>query len=264
MARKNARMGAAKLEMNAIERFSNRVGNYAKYRPSYPPEVLDLFRDEMNLQKSSVIADIGSGTGISAKLFLENGNTVFGVEPNEAMRRAAEKFLQNFPNFKSIKGTAENTTLTENSVDFVIAAQAFHWFDKTKTRNEFRRILRDNGFIALIWNERQLNTTVFLRDYEKLLIEFGTDYQNVRHENIDKEILQDFFLTDIGQATFQNIQSLDFDGLKGRMLSASYIPTKENPRFTEMLKKLQFLFAEHAENGRIDILYNTNIFYAQI
>ncbi|MGI8640766.1 MAG: class I SAM-dependent methyltransferase [Pyrinomonadaceae bacterium] len=257
-------MGASKLEMNTIERFSNRVENYVKYRPGYPQEVLNLFRDEMNLQKSSVIADIGSGTGISAKLFLQNDNTVFGVEPNEVMRRAAEFFLQDFPKFRSINGTAENTTLEESSVDFVIAAQAFHWFNKSKTRNEFRRILRDKGFAALIWNERQLDTTAFLRDYEKLLIEFGTDYESVRHENIDKEILRDFFSTDIKQGTFQNIQSLDFDGLKGRMLSASYIPTNENPRFEEMLKKLEFLFAEHAENGRIEILYNTNIFYARI
>ncbi|CAN5653384.1 class I SAM-dependent methyltransferase [soil metagenome] len=250
--------------MKTVERFSNRVENYVKYRPDYPQEVLDLFRNEMNLQKSSVIADIGSGTGISAKLFLENGNTVCGVEPNEVMRRAAEKFLQDFPNFKSINGTAENMTLEASSVDFVIAAQAFHWFDKAKTGNEFRRILHDEGFVALIWNERQLDTTAFLRDYEKLLIEFGTDYQKVRHDNITKESLWDFFQTDFRQAVFQNSQLLDFDGLKGRILSASYMPSAENPCFEEMLIKLKSLFAEHAENGKIEILYDTKVFYGQI
>ncbi len=249
--------------MNTVERFSNRVENYVKYRPSYPPEVLQLFRDEMNLQKTSVVADIGAGTGISAKLFLENGNTVVGVEPNAAMRNAAENYLKEFPHFKTVDGTAENTTLNDDSVDFVIAAQAFHWFDKAKTQSEFRRILRDDCFIALMWNERELDTNEFLRNYEKILLEFGTDYENVRHENINTEMLRDFFGDKIRQAIFQNVQSLDFDGLKGRMLSSSYMPTAENPCFGEMIKKLESLFAEHEENGRIEILYKTNIFYAQ-
>jgi ubiquinone/menaquinone biosynthesis C-methylase UbiE len=249
---------------DTIERFSNRVENYVKYRPTYPARVLDLFRDEMNLRNDSIIADIGSGTGISAKLFLENGNTVFGVEPNEAMRKAAETFLQEFPNFKSVNGTAENTNLENESVDFVIAAQAFHWFDRVKTREEFKRVLRDKGFVALIWNERQLDSTAFLRDYERLLIEFGTDYETVRHENITKETLQDFFQTDFEQKTFSNVQAVNFEGLKGRLLSSSYIPTTENPRFVEMLENLDSLFAEHNENDRIEILYDTNIFFGQI
>ena len=249
---------------DTIERFSNRVENYVKYRPTYPKQVLDLFRDEMNLQNDSIVADIGSGTGISAKLFLENGNTVFGVEPNEAMREAAENFLQDFPNFKSLDGTAENTDLQNESVDFVIVAQAFHWFDKTKTRKEFKRILRDKGFIALMWNERQLDSTAFLRDYERLLIRFGTDYETVRHENITKETLQDFFQTDFEQKTFSNVQTVNFEGLKGRMLSSSYMPTAENPNFEQMLKNLESLFAQHSENGKIEILYDTKVFYGQI
>src|SRR6476661_7118338 len=107
-----------------IERFSNRVDNYVKYRPGYPSAILDLFRDEMNLGTHSVVADIGSGTGLSAKLFLENGNKVYGVEPNAAMRAAAEEFLKPFPNFVSVDGTSEDTTLPNDSVDIVIAAQA--------------------------------------------------------------------------------------------------------------------------------------------
>lgn len=250
--------------MKTVERFSNRVENYIKYRPTYPAEVLDLFRDEMNLRNDAVIADIGSGTGISAKLFLENGNTVFGVEPNAAMREAAENFLQDFPNFKSVDGTAENTNLENKSVDFVVAAQAFHWFDETETRKEFKRILRDKGFVVLMWNERQLDSTAFLRGYENLLIEFGTDYETVRHENIDRKVLRSFFQTDFEQRTFPNVQALGFEGLKGRMLSSSYMPTTENPRFSKMLENLETLFAEHNQNGRIEILYDTNIFYGQI
>jgi ubiquinone/menaquinone biosynthesis C-methylase UbiE len=250
--------------MKTVERFSNRVENYVKYRPTYPAQVLDLFRDRMNLQNDSTIADIGSGTGISSKLFLENDNEVFGVEPNQAMREAAESFLQDFPNFKSIDGMAENTNLENESVDLIVAAQAFHWFDRVNTRKEFKRILRDKGFIALMWNERQLDSTAFLRDYERLLIRFGTDYETVRHENITKETLQDFFRTDFEQKTFSHVQQVDFEGLKGRMLSSSYIPTAENPRFGEMIENLESLFAQHNENGRIEILYDTKIFYGQI
>ncbi len=213
---------------NTVERFSNRVENYVKYRPSYPKEILQLFRDEMNLTKTSVIADIGSGTGISAKIFLENGNTVFGVEPNAPMREAAEEFLKDFPNFRSVDGTAENTNLPDDSVDFVIAAQAFHWFDQEKTRAEFRRILRADGFIALIWNERQLDTNDFLREYEQFLIKYGTDYEKVRHENIDKEIFEDSFQDEFSAKTFLNAQTLDFEGLKGRVLSSSYMPAETN------------------------------------
>jgi ubiquinone/menaquinone biosynthesis C-methylase UbiE len=249
---------------NTVERFSNRVENYVKYRPGYPKEILDLFATEMNLHRDSMVADIGAGTGISSKLFLENGNRVFGVEPNAAMRKAAEKFLKDYPNFRSVSGTAENTSLGGKSVDFVVAAQAFHWFDKAKTRQEFKRILKDQGFIALIWNERQLDSSTFLKDYERLLIEFGTDYEKVRHENITKETLRDFFRTDFEEAVFSNRQTVDFDGLKGRMLSASYVPTEENPRFAEMIKNLKSLFATHEENGKIQILYDTKIFYGQI
>jgi ubiquinone/menaquinone biosynthesis C-methylase UbiE len=250
--------------MKTVERFSNRVENYVKYRPNYPAKVLQLFVDEMNLRKDSVVADIGAGTGISARLFLENGNQVFGVEPNEAMRKAAEEFLKDFSNFKSINGMAENTSLENESVDFIVAAQAFHWFDQTNTRREFKRILKDDGFVVLMWNERQLDTTAFLKDYESLLIEFGTDYETVRHENITKETLQNFFQTNFSQAIFQNSQTVDFDGLRGRMLSSSYIPSADNPRFAEMLKNLESLFAEHAENGKIDILYDTKVFYGRI
>lgn len=250
--------------MNTVERFSNRVENYVKYRPSYPREGLDLFRDEMNLQKSSVIADIGSGTGISAKLFLENGNSVFGVEPNEPMRKAAEDFLRDFPHFQSVAGTAENTHLPDNSIDFVIAAQAFHWFDKEKARTEFKRILRDNGFVALIWNERQLDSNDFLREYEELLKKFGTDYEKVRHDKIDEKKLEDFFQTDFRRKTFRNSQVLDFEGLKGRILSSSYMPPENDLRFEPMVIELQRLFAKYSESGKIQVLYNTNIFYTRL
>jgi SAM-dependent methyltransferase len=248
---------------DTVSRFSNRVANYVKYRPGYPREILELFASEMGLAEDSVIADIGSGTGFSSRLFLENGNTVYGVEPNAEMRRAAEEYLAGFPNFISHDGTAEETNLGSATVDFIIAAQAFHWFDAAKTRNEFERILRRGGYIALIWNERQLDTTEFLREYEKLLLKYATDYTKVRHENIDQEKLNDFFQGDFRRATFENIQVFDFDGIRGRMLSASYMPAEEDPRFPSLEKELRELFTQQEENGRIKVFYDTNIYYKQ-
>ena len=249
--------------MNTVERFSDRVENYAKYRPGYPPQVLELFRKEMNLRESSIVADIGAGTGISSKIFLENGNTVFGVEPNPAMRDAATKFLKDYPNFRIVDGTAEITNLPDDSVDFVVAAQAFHWFDAAKTWREFTRILREKGFIALIWNERQLDTTAFLREYEKLLIEFGNDYESVRHDNLDEKIFTDFFRKDFKRATYENVQTVDLTGLKGRIQSSSYMPGKGDERFASMNREIERIFAKYAENGKIQILYSTNVFYAR-
>lgn len=248
---------------STIERFSNRVENYVKYRPGYPPEMLELFRDEMGLTESSVIADIGSGTGISSRIFLAGGSKVYGVEPNAAMRHAAEEFLRDFPNFKSVDGTAENTNLLDDSVDFVTAAQAFHWFDKDRTRWEFKRILRDGGYVALVWNERQLDTTAFLRDYEQLLKKYGTDYEKVRHDQIEEKSLRDFFAADFSRKTFLNVQTLDFAGLKGRMLSSSYMPSESDANFEPMIAELRRLFENRAEQGKIQILYNTNIFYTR-
>lgn len=247
---------------STVERFSNRVENYIKYRPGYPPEVLDLFRTEMGLREASVIADIGSGTGISSKMFLENGNVVYGVEPNEGMRGAAERSLGNFPNFKSIDGTAENTTLPDASVDFVVAAQAFHWFENDATRTEFERVLRDGGHIVLIWNERQLDTTPFLREYEQLLLEFATDYEKVRHENVTKEKIEKLFERKFSERVFPNKQVFDFNGLKGRLLSSSYMPAETDTAADAVISELQRLFAKYAENDKIEVLYDTRVFYS--
>jgi SAM-dependent methyltransferase len=247
---------------NSVERFSNRVDNYAKYRPDYPPEVLELFEAEMDLTEESVIADIGSGTGISSCMFLENGNTVYGVEPNAHMRDAAARYLYRFQErFHSIDGTAEATTLPERSVDIVVAAQAFHWFRPEETRAEFKRILKQGGWVALMWNERQLNTTPFLVDYEQFLLKYANDYTAVRHDNINDLALLEFFGKRFERASFPNAQVLDFAGLRGRAASSSYMPSEGDERFAAMEEDLSGLFAKHAESGRITVFYDTNVFY---
>jgi SAM-dependent methyltransferase len=250
-------------EMQSVERFSDRVANYVKYRPGYAPEMLAFFKSELGLTKDSGIADIGAGTGLSSKPFLENGNVVYGVEPNAAMREAAKAFLAEYENFKSVDGTSSITNLRDSFVDFAIAAQAFHWFEPEPTRIEFKRILKPGGYVCLIWNERQLETNEFLKEYEQLLLKHANDYGNVRHENIQEGELEAFFLQPFKRATFQNHQILDFDGLKGRLLSSSYMPNEGDAKFGPMIEDLSALFAKHERGGKITILYDTNVFYSQ-
>lgn len=249
---------------DSVERFSNRVANYIKYRPHYPAAIIGYLAEKCDLTLDSVIADIGCGTGISSRLFLENGNRVIGIEPNAAMREAAVEYLAGFPEFELVDANSTDTSLPENSVDLVVAAQAFHWFEPEKTRTEFNRILKPGGHIVLIWNERQLYSTPFLVDYEAFLIKYAYDYGNVRHENIAGDQLSDFFRTEYAAMTFPNHQDFDFDGIKGRMLSSSYMPNESDAVFDEMVKELQALFAKHAENGRIRVLYDTNVYTSQV
>ncbi len=249
---------------DTVDRFSNRVENYVRYRPDYPHEIIELLRRETGLTKDTIVADVGCGTGISSRMFLENGNRVFGIEPNTAMLRAAAEYLVKFPWFIAVDGTAEATTMPDASVDLAVSAQAFHWFDPERTREEFRRILKPAGHIVLIWNERQLNTTPFLTEYESFLLRYANDYTKVRHENIDALRLNDFFQRPYLSATFQNVQVLDFEALMGRMLSSSYMPDENSTVFPPMIDDLQTLFAKYNENGRINLLYDTNVYYSQV
>jgi SAM-dependent methyltransferase len=214
----------------------------------------------------SIVADVGCGPGQSSRMFLENGNRVIGVEPNEAMRAAAKEILSEFVNFTVVDGTSENTTLEDESIDFVVAAQAFHWFDAEKTWREFKRILKPSGHIVLIWNERQLDTTPFLVEYEKLLLKYATDYTKVRHENVDALRLGDFFQgeygTAYGKGVFENVQVHDFEGIKGRMFSSSYMPSETDKLAGLLTGELRELFAKHSENGKINIIYDTRIYYS--
>jgi SAM-dependent methyltransferase len=249
---------------DTVQRFSNRVENYIKYRPTYPPEVLELFKSEMDLTEESIFADIGSGPGNLARQFLENGNTVYCVEPNDAMRKAAEDLLGKYPGFCSINGNSENTTLPDAWVDFVTAAQAFHWFRPGPTQMEFRRILKPHGYVALIWNIRHLDSTPFLREYEQFILENANDYGAVRHENITETEIAAFFESSYEKATFDNIQILDFEGLRGRLFSSSYMPAEDSEKGRQVEKDLLRLFESHAREGRIEVFYDTEIYYSKL
>jgi len=250
--------------MQSVERFSSRVANYVRYRPGYPKEILELLKKECGLTSDSLIADIGSGTGKSAELFLENGNVVIGVEPNAGMRAAAQSTLANYKNFKSVDGIAEATGLTSSTVDFAIAGQAFHWFDPIKSRAEFKRILKPDGWVVLVWNERQVDTTPFLRAYEQLLLTLDTDYPVVRQENATRAIETFFSPRQPRLAVFPNGQELDFESLKGRLLSSSYTPEPSHPGFGPMLTRLRDIFDEYEDAGVVRFEYDTKVFYEQL
>lgn len=214
---------------------------------------------------AEAIADIGSGTGISARLFLQNGNVVFGVEPNAEMRQAAETFLKDYPQFRSTIGTAEATTLPDQSVDYVVAAQAFHWFNSPQTKHEFARILKPGGWVVLMWNSRRINSTPFLRDYEALLQQYGTDYREIRHNNIQPNALESlFFEGKFELHTFDNQQLFDFEGLKGRLLSSSYVPNEGHSNFEPMLQALKCVFEQYEQHGMVRIEYDTKVYFGHI
>ena len=248
----------------SVERFSSRVENYARYRPGYPTAIVELLESECHLTSESVVADIGSGTGKLSEVFLNNGNVVFGVEPNAAMREAARRLLEVHPGFRSIDAAAESTTLASASVDFVTAGQAFHWFEPDKFKAEVARIIKPLGWAVLIWNERLIDTTPFLRAYEELLSQYGTDYQVVRHENSGEAIKSFFAPYDFKVKSFPNAQEFDFAGLKGRVLSSSYTPESTHPNFEPMLRNLNEIFEKYEKDGRISLDYDTKVYYSQI
>jgi SAM-dependent methyltransferase len=246
--------------VSSKDRFSDRVENYVSYRPSYPAAVVEWIRSRIGLPAGSVVADVGAGTGISAKLFLDAGCEVFAVEPNREMREAAERILGSHPLFHSVNGSAEETKLAGCSADLVVAAQAFHWFDARKTRPEFSRILKTEGHVALIWNEWVLDATPFLHEYEQLLLSCATDYSQVRHENIGVKELAAFFTGDYVVHALANEQIFDFAGLKGRLLSSSYVPAAGQPGHDLMLQELARIYERHQCAGKIRIEYVTRVY----
>jgi SAM-dependent methyltransferase len=245
---------------DALTRFSTRVEDYIRYRPGYPAEMLDSLAREFGLFPEHVVADIGSGTGISAEIFLRNGNTVFGVEPNADMRAAAERLLAKYPAFHSIAGRAEATTLPDASMDWAVAAQAFHWFDVDAVRREFRRILRSGGRALLMWNNRRPDSP-FMRDYESFIHQFALDYAQINHENAEKDgrIERFFGAGGFERRVFSNAQIFDFDGLRGRVTSSSYMPNAGHPSYEAMIDELHRMFDRHAESGRVRFDYDTKL-----
>lgn len=246
-------------------RFSRRAGDYARYRPGYPPQLLGLLREECGLTSGSVIADVGSGTGLLARLFLENGNKVLAVEPNEDMRWAGEELLGDREGFVSVAGTAEGTTLDGESADFVTAGQAFHWFDPGRARAEFARVLKPGGWVVLVWNLPRKTATAFHVAYERLLWRHAEDYGSVTRMRPDRESVAPFFGgAGFVERAFDNRQAFDLAGLEGRLLSSSYVPGRGEPGSEAMLADLRGVFEEHESGGEVVFEYDTSVYYGRL
>ena len=252
------------MDLNPTGRFSARVADYIRYRPSYPDGVIPLLARECGLTSGSRIADIGSGTGLLARLFLRFGCEVWGVEPNAEMRQAGERLLAGERGFHSIDGRAEQTSLPSASVDFVTAGQAFHWFDAPAARSEFSRILRQPGWVVLVWNERLVEGR-FLEEYEALLNRYAPDYSQVDHRRMDAGVMDRFFCAGNWKlSSLPNEQLFDLHGLLGRLDSSSYAPpagTEAHAAITEALAKL---FEECQQSGRVAYRYQTKIYTGHI
>lgn len=249
---------------DSTTRFSNRVEDYVKYRPHYPPAIMDYLQQEYNLSAGQQVADIGAGTGISAELFLETGYRVVAVEPNKDMREKSVVLLKGYPGFQAVDGTAEHSGLEDASVDVIVAGQAFHWFDVSKTKNEFTRILKSNGLVVLLWNEREI-ISVFEKAYDQLILQYARDYVQVQHRNIDVQHIEAFFNPQpCTLKIFPNYQLFDFDGLKGRLLSSSYMPLPGDQQYEGMIGDLQQLFEQYQEQGNIRMNYSTRVYAGRL
>lgn len=250
---------------DAKQRFSNRVADYARYRPSYPVAMLDLLRAECGLHTEHAIADIGSGTGLLSELFLKNGHRVFGVEPNKEMREGGEEYLQSYSGFTSVNGSAEATTLPNASVDFVTAGQAFHWFEPAAASREFSRILKPSGWVVIAWNDRRMEEKQLTQEYEQLLERFAIDYKRVKDSYPEMHHLRSFFGGDaFASRDLPNAQVLEWEGLRGRLRSSSFAPTEDHPNYAPMMKELERLFHAHEEQGRVQMEYWTRIYFGKL
>lgn len=234
-------------------KFTGRADIYAKHRPSYPEAFIEYLYSKAGFNKDSVIADIGSGTGILTQLLLGKGSFVYGVEPNADMRKAAEQELAQYKNFASVNQSAESTGLKDRSVDFVTAAQAFHWFDRQKFKAECQRILKEKGKAVLVWNSRDMSNE-FVQKCDELNRAYCPDYKGfsggMNHDS--SGAFADFFKDGLYDCVvFQNDLMFDLNGFIGRSLSASYAPKEGADHYEPYVSGLKQLFELYGDSGSL-------------
>ncbi len=248
-----------------LHRFSSRATDYNKYRPDYPPAAIEFILKQSRLNQNDSVADVGSGTGILTKHFVNRGIQTYAIEPNDDMRRFAEISLSANPNFHSIKGTSDNTKLEDQSINAITVAQAFHWFEVIKTKNEFKRILKDGSTVYLLWNSRRHDKPI-LMDYENLTLKFSTEYSHINHlrPEVEENIVKLFEPNEVTYLEFPNDQELTFDELLGRIRSSSYMLNSSDKRYPEMVEAYKAFFEKYQKDGKITIPHITDVYYGQI
>ncbi|MHB1909392.1 MAG: class I SAM-dependent methyltransferase [Nitrososphaerales archaeon] len=248
------------------ERFTGRAEAYSKYRPTYPREIINILVREIGFDSTKIVADIGSGTGILSRLFLENGNVVLGIEPNNDMRSFAESNLASFPKFSSINGTAEDTSLDDQSVDLLCVGQALHWFDPKKSRVEFKRILKKDGYFLVAYNDRSKGQEGFGGSFDSLVVEARAKNSVLTgdHYRVDDGILDEFFERGCKKFLFSNEQKLDYEGVLGRAYSSSYWPRPDQSEYATFQRRLGEIFAKFQKEGSVTIFYDTTVLFGSI
>ena len=237
-------------------RFDDRVEDYQRYRPQYPREILDILETEAGLRSNSRIVDVGAGTGLFTKLFLEHGNPVIAVEPNAQMRDVCGRLNAHYPSLQVINGIAEATGIASHSVDIVTVAQAFHWFDSTAARTEFSRVLVPQGWVVIASNERLRFGDPFHEGFERLTERHNVDYGSVSERYPDRHALERFFAPQpMHYHTMPNSQVLNQDALLGRILSSSYMPNAQHHGYAEMRADFDDLFRANESEGVVQLDY---------
>ena len=242
------------------ERFTGVSPIYDKYRPGYPKAILDILSAEISFSVKDIVADIGSGTGKLSSLFLDNGNIVYGVEPNDKMRSEAERKFQTDRKFISMKGSAEKTGLDEKSVNLVAAGQSFHWFNQSLAKIEFKRVMQPGGHVVLIWNTRRPEGSPLNAGFEDICIHYSNGYHGSGSLGLDEKTIRSFFSADFVYRSIKFSQVLDFDGLLGRYMTASYSLKREDPLFPEVVERMQDIFKKYSRDNRVELLYDTEIY----
>lgn len=249
MSRNQPPAGAA-----PTERFTRRADAYRRYRPGYPPALIECILEAAPAARERVVVDLGSGTGLSAEPFLQRGCRVFGVEPNDAMRAAGEEALAAYPDFASVAATAEATTLPAGVAHIISAGQALHWFRLDEARAEIARIAAPGAQLAIFWNTRADDATSFMRGYHALVQKHSTDFQQVYHGNVGDAEIHALFGALPQELAFPWTQLLTWEEMEGRTRSSSYMPDS-GPALDSLRDELQALFAAHAAADRVEMHY---------
>jgi len=237
---------------------------YAKYRPNYPSQVIDIIENTCRIPDGSVIADVGCATGSFSKSLLDNGYKVIGIERSDAMREKATSLLSAYPNFTCLAGRAEATELPDNSVDCVTAATSFHWFNLEGTKKEFKRILKSGGWCFLVWNYRMAEASEFMQAYENLLLRYGVNYKAVSTKTTEEEIYYFFHPSPVKTIAFPNKQLVNLEGFQGRIMATAYAPRAGHPKHEPMMEVAKEIFHHYEEDGYVEFFYNARCYYGQM